>query len=83
MITLKMKLIALFIYTLVVILGTLYVENKFDKADKLDETVKQLDNSQKVPDKIIKFNQKVRESDASKDDCFNTPMPADIASLLK
>ncbi len=45
--------------------------------------IHQADKAGKGQSEIIKFNQKLRNSDANKDPCFNTTLPDSVNRLLK
>ena len=69
-------------YTILVIGGTLYTHNKFLDAAKVKTAEKQIESLGKGQNEIIKFNQQLRKTNASKDPCFNTDLPSDVKLLL-
>jgi len=81
--SLQSKLIGLAVYTAFTILMTIHVHNKFLDAEELATRTSQLDQAQKAPAAIIKFQQDLGNTNAKKDTCFNTDIPADALRLLK
>lgn len=83
MISLKLKLIAFAAYTLFIALIAVNVYSKYIDSEELKINQIQLRNISKAPASIIKFQQDLRKTNAHKEPCFNTDMPADVVGLLK